>query len=170
MDEIIRKAAGGDQESLARLVRLHYEAVCRFCMRRLGPDLGQDAAQETFVLMQKRLPSYRGEARFSTWLLGIAHNQVRATARKRRREALPLEDWFPAPGPNPEEQGSDRAALHSALSALTSEHREVVLMHEVEGLTYAEIAGIIGVPEGTVKSRLHHAFARLRTAMNGGSK
>jgi RNA polymerase sigma-70 factor (ECF subfamily) len=71
------------------------------------------------------------------------------------------------PTANPEGAIVDRQALKDALSTLSEDHREVVLLHEVEGLTYQEAAEVLGVPEGTVKSRLHHAFLNLRRALLG---
>lgn len=164
MDETIRKAAKGDREALGELVREHYARVFRFCSYRLGDELGQDAAQETFVSMQRTLKRFQGRSSFSTWLLGIAHNQCRTLARKRRLDPCPLEAWHD-PTVEAGEGVVDREALKQALAQLTQEHREVVLMHEVDGLRYAEIAELLGVPEGTVKSRLHHAFLNLRRTM-----
>lgn len=166
MDPLIERAREGDPGAMATLVREHYPAVYRFCTRRLGPDLGQDAAQETFVTMQKSLKSFRGTSSISTWLLGIAHNHARNLARKRRIEPAPIDAWMEAPAPNQGEDGLiQREQLRAAISALTEDHRQVVLMHEVEGLRYTEIAEVLGIPEGTVKSRLHHAFRALRLSL-----
>ncbi|MCW5937933.1 MAG: RNA polymerase sigma factor [Fimbriimonadaceae bacterium] len=161
MDGRIEQAKRGDADALAFLIREHYARVYRFCARRLGDDLAQDAAQETFVTMQRGLRRFKGDSDFGTWLLGIARNHCRNLARKRGRDPLPLEPWFEAPtqdGAGPVE----REALRQALASLSEDHREVVLLHEVEGLRYAEIAALLQVPEGTVKSRLHHAFLCLR--------
>jgi RNA polymerase sigma-70 factor (ECF subfamily) len=168
MDETISKARGGDREAMAALVREHYAAVYRFCVRRLGPDLGQDAAQETFVTMQKSLKKWEERSSLQTWLLGIAHNHCRKLSAKRRLEPLPLDHWFEAPKDGPENEVADRDALRYAIGKLSSDHREVVLLHEIEGLRYAEIAGLLGIPEGTVKSRLHHAFRQMRDCLAGG--
>lgn len=168
MDETTSRARTGDREAMAALVREHYAVVYRFCVRRLGPDFGQDAAQETFLTMQKSLRKWEERSSLQTWLLGIAHNHCRKISTKRRQDPLPLENWFDAPKDGPEQQVTDREALRSALSRLSQDHREVVLLHEIEGLRYAEIAGLLGIPEGTVKSRLHHAFRHLRDCLGGG--
>ena len=154
---------------MSRLVQDHYGRVFRFCARRVGDELGQDATQETFVTMQKTLSRYRADSRFETWLLGIAHHTCLGLARKARRDPLPLEDWFNPVSPD-QSNVIERESLRQALATLSQEHREVVVMHEVEGLRYAEIAEILGVAEGTVKSRLHHAFLNLRQALCGGQK
>ncbi len=164
MDDLIEKGASGDRDALSELVRQNYPVVFRFCVRRLGPELGQDAAQETFVTMQKSLKGYRGQGSFSTWLLGIAHNHVRNLSRRRNAEPLPLSEWLDD-GPSPEPDLIQRDLLRKALSRLSEDHRQAVMMHEIEGLTYQEIASILQVPEGTVKSRLHHAFRSMRAAL-----
>ena len=80
-----------------------------------------------------------------------------------RTEAM---DWLEElAGDNPENSIINRHALRNALRSLSEEHREVVLLHEVDGLTYDEAAAVLGVPSGTVKSRLHHAFLALRKSM-----
>jgi len=168
MDGRIEEARRGDRDALGSLVREHYARVYRFCARRIGDDLGQDAAQETFVTMQRSLKRYQERSSFETWLLGIAHNHCRNLARKRRLDPLPLDAWFEGTT-GPDTSAIDREVLRCAISRLSEEHREVVLLHEVEGLRYAEIGEVLGVPEGTVKSRLHHAFLNLRKQLSGGA-
>lgn len=162
----IQSAARGDREAAGALVREHYADVYRFCARRLGPDWAADAAQETFVTMTRSLRKFEGRSDFRTWLFGIAHRQCLAMARRLRRDPAPLEAWADAAapsGPCPIEAES----LRTALAGLSREHREAVLLHEVDGLTYDEIAAVLGVPAGTVKSRLHYAFAALRRTLEG---
>lgn len=169
MDDLLHRAQRGDSMALAELVRTHYASVFRFCVRRIGAEAAQDAAQETFVTMQKRLRSFGGKSRFEVWLLGIAHNQCRSLARSSRKDPAPLEDWMAATA-SPENEIVNREALADALRSLSQDHRDVVILHEIEGLRYAEIAEIVGAPEGTVKSRLHHAFQKLRQAMEVPSR
>jgi RNA polymerase sigma-70 factor (ECF subfamily) len=157
---------------LESIVRHHYDDVWRFCARRLGPDLASDAAQETFVTAQKRLKDFEGRSELRTWLFGIALNHCRNLARKRKPE-VPV-DWL-TESAEPMHDGVDRSvvdreALRCALSNLSAEHREVVLLHEIDGLTYQEAADLLGIPVGTVKSRLHHAFLNLRAALRGAEE
>ena len=159
-DERVVRANEGCREAIGELVREHYGRVFRFCARRVGEDLAADAAQETFVTMQSTISRYQGRSEFSTWLLGIANNHCRNLVRKKRPE-VPLEDWFEGTESH-EAAVVERQTLSEALKKLSEEHREVVLLHEVDGLKYCEIAQMIGVPEGTVKSRLFHAFRQLR--------
>jgi RNA polymerase sigma-70 factor, ECF subfamily len=167
MDLDLAAAKKGDSEQMALIVRDHYAQVYRFCARRVGPELGKDAAQETFITAQRKLKRFNGDSSLSTWLLGIAHNHCRNLSRKNGREVHWLGDQQMEAIAATERESTliDREALRSALQKLSPEHREVVLLHEVEGLTYDEAAAILGVPAGTVKSRLHHAFLNLRKAL-----
>ncbi|RYG44261.1 RNA polymerase sigma factor [bacterium] len=156
---------------MATLAREHYDAVYRFCARRVGIEWAADTAQDTFLTAQKALPRFRGESSPRTWLLGIAHNECRRIYRQRRVEPPTLEL-------DPERSGDadgertivDREALRGALARLSDDHREVVMLHEVEGLTYEEASSVLGIPVGTVKSRLHHAFLNLRREVFGGAE
>lgn len=166
METTLKRAAMGDRDAMASIVGEHYASVYRFCARRLGPELAQDAAQETFLTAQKSLKRFEERSKLSTWLFGIAHNHCRALARKRKMEIdfEPSFEWGTT-HPDPASQAVDRECLRSALGKLTTEHREVVVLHELEELTYEEIATILTVPIGTVKSRLNAAFQNLRRLM-----
>ena len=137
-------------------------------MSRIGVESAQDAAQDTFLTAQRVLKNFRGDSALRTWLLGIANNECRRLARNRRLQP-PMIELREEPTSLIEsafeESIVDRQALSEALNKLTPEHSEVVLLHEVEGLSYDEAAAVIGVPAGTVKSRLHHAFLNLRKSL-----
>jgi RNA polymerase sigma-70 factor (ECF subfamily) len=165
MDERINRAKRGDRAALGELVTEHYPRVYRFCARRLGDDLAQDAAQETFLTVQRTIKRFEARSAFETWLLGIAHNHCRNLARKKMRDPMSLHEAFEQPVHDHAASVVENEQLRCALDKLSPEHREVVLLHEIEGLTYAEVAQIAGVPEGTVKSRLYHAFRNLREHM-----
>lgn len=155
---------------MAEVVRTHYEDVWRFCARQLGDEMASDAAQETFVTAQQRWRHFEGRSALKTWLFGIALNHCRNLGRKRRREE-PI-DWLEgtASPARPEDEAIDRERLRSALATLSQEHRDVVLLHEIEGFPYHEIGAMLRIPTGTVKSRLHHAFAHLRRALQAGEE
>lgn len=162
MEAHITRASRGDREAFAQIVAEHYASVYRFCARRLGPELGQDAAQETFLAAQKALARFDGSSTLLTFLLGVAHNQCRNLARKNRMEISFDEVWPDRSTEDVERRTIDRHELHRALKSLSLEQREAVVMHEIEGLTYDEIGAVLRVPSGTIKSRLHHAFLALR--------
>lgn len=166
MEGRIDLAKRGDRAALEELVREHYARVYRFCARRIGDDWAADATQETFVTMQRTLKNFKRASTLDTWLLGIAHNHCRNLARKKGKEFQATETWLSQLADRQSHSVIDREALKAAMAQLSDEHREVVLLHEVEELRYADIAEILGVPEGTVKSRLHHAFLNLRRWLN----
>lgn len=148
-------------------VREHYGDVFRFSARRIGEDKAEDATQETFVIAHQTIARYDGAASPRTWLFGIANNVCRNLARRYRRELLVADTVLLERSEEP--QAFDAVMLKQAMARLSEEHREVVVLHEIEGLRYAEIAAILEIPEGTVKSRLHHAFLKLRENLCEGA-
>ena len=147
--------------TIEQLAKEHYDAVFRFCSVRVGYHRAGDAAQETFLTAQKNLSKFRGDSKPLTWLIGIAFNECRRVSRMHSAE-----DYVPEfANSSPEGEIVDRELLRKALLTLTLEHRDVVLLHEIDGFTYEEIAVIVGVPVGTVKSRIFHAFSGLRKAL-----
>jgi RNA polymerase sigma factor (sigma-70 family) len=180
----VERAAAGDEAAFAALVRRHERAVYNLSYRLLGDrEDALDAAQDTFLRCYRALPRFRGEASFRTWLTGIAINVCRsrlAGAERRQRgrtqalvhldpesgDAVPLP--LPDPAPDPERRaraGELRDALARALLELSPEHREVLLLREMSGLEYDEVAAAMGCALGTVKSRIARARAALRQAL-----
>lgn len=147
---------------MADIVRQHYADVFRFCSRTLDAQTAEDAAQETFVTAQRLLRSFRGDSSLKTWLLGIAINICR-NERRKRKPTLPLQEWDQQNDPS--QSLIEAQALRDALAQLDEAHRDTVILHEMEGLTYEECGKALGVPAGTVKSRLHFAFAKLRSLL-----
>lgn len=133
--------------------------VWRFLRGQVGdPHLAEDLTQETFIRAFTKLPTYAFQARFSTWLFTIARNVAVDAMRSGARRTRLLERVPPiVDEPGPEIGNELRVALHS----LPDKHREAVLLVEVVGFTCGEAAHVLGVPEGTVKSRLFHARKRL---------
>jgi RNA polymerase sigma-70 factor, ECF subfamily len=155
----VRAAAAGDLDAFTDLVREHQEAVWRFLWRLTGDrTLAEDLAQETFLKAYDRLGSFRFESRFSTWLYRIARNTAIDAMRSRaRRQDLPgrLIPRGEDPGP---ELGLE---MTTALESLSPKLREALVLGEVAGLTCREAGEVLGVAEGTVKSRMYHARRRL---------
>ena len=169
MEARIEQAARGDRQAMGEIVAEHYPAVYRFCARRVGEELALDAAQETFLTAMRTLSRFNGSSTLLTYLLGIALNHCRNLARKHRM-TIAFDDLWQTAAPSPEQGLLDGEALKAALAALTAEQREIVVMHEIEGLTYDEIASLMCIPAGTVKSRLHYAFVALRMRMMPGGE
>lgn len=180
----VERAIAGDEGAFEELVRRHQRAVYNLAYRHLGSrDDALDAAQDAFLRCYRALPRFRGDATFRTWLVGIAINVCRSRlsgAEQRRRrltqdltqpdaatgERVPLQLADAAPDPEAAAQaGEIRGALARALRALSPEHREVLLLRELSGLEYDEVAAALGCALGTVKSRIARARAALRAAL-----
>ena len=173
VDELARRAAGGDEDAFAQLVGLHEKKVYGLALRMCGnPEDAADAAQEAFLAAWKGLPRFRGEAGFSTWLYRLTANAAIDCLRreKKRRGELSIEGGelplsLPDAGPSPQEAaegGELRAAVNAALARLTDQHRTVLILRELQELSYEEIAGALGLDLGTVKSRISRARKALR--------
>ena len=156
---LIRAAVAGDLGAFEHLVRTYQEPVWRFLRRLLGdPGEAEDVAQETFLRVFRRLPTFTFEAKFSTWVFQIARNAGVDELRSRRRR-IRLASL--APSPPAAGVPEARAEIDAALASLSVELREAILLIEVLGLRYHEVARVLGVPEGTVKSRVFSARSRL---------
>jgi RNA polymerase sigma-70 factor (ECF subfamily) len=167
--ELIARVLAGDRVAGRELYDAHAPRVYRLVFRLTGDtDLAQEFTQETFVRAFAQLGGFRGDAALSTWLyrvaLSVTSNGMRKVKRFRGREA-DLDEAEPI-GVGPRSTEPDlRARLSRAIDALPEIYRTVVTMHDVEGYTHAEIAHALGVPEGTCKTRLSHARAKLREAL-----
>lgn len=168
------RAREGDAGAFAELVRRHQDAVFRFVLRMVGTrDEALDLTQDAFVRAWQALPQWQPEAQFRTWLFRIASNAALDALRRRRVVAFePLDEtWQVAAGePDPEERLALKqrvAALGAGLAKLSAEHREILLLREVESMAYEEIGAVLGLSEGTVKSRLARARAALLEVHGG---
>lgn len=165
MSDLAERAARGEREAMAKIVAEHYAAVYAFCARRLGRDLAEDAAQETFIMATKTIKRYDPNCALRTWLIGIALNVSRNLARKKRREIDLANLWHLEANTPGEDSIVAGEHLRAGLKQLKPDHLEVMVLHELDELTYEECAQVLDIPVGTVKSRLHEAFRQLRAAM-----
>jgi RNA polymerase sigma-70 factor (ECF subfamily) len=160
----------GEARAFEELVIAHQHRVYGVALRMLGDRAeAEDAAQEAFVRAHRALPEFRGESRLSTWLYAIvARLCLSRLDARRRRLAEPdpsVLERLADPAADPAgaaERGEVTAALHQALGELGEERRIVVVLCDLEGLSYEEIARVLEVPVGTVRSRLHRARNDLR--------
>jgi RNA polymerase sigma-70 factor, ECF subfamily len=158
---LIRAAAAGDPAAVEQIVRAHQLPVWRFLRRLLGDDgAAEDVTQETFLRVCRRLPAFAFQAKFSTWVFQIAHNAAVDELRSRERRARLARDVPPSPDAAGD-AGAARVEIDAALASLPDDLREAILLIEVLGLRYAEAATVLGVPSGTVKSRVFAARVRL---------
>lgn len=172
--ELVAAAQSGDRRALDTLLRRHYDRVHAVCRRIAGSSRdADDAAQEAMISIVRGLPRFDGRAQFSTWAYRIATNAALDELRRRkRRPALHVvndEGVHPeAVDPMADRQVTgivDRMAIDAALDQLPEEFRAAVVLRDVADLDYAEIAEALGVPVGTVKSRIARGRAQLTATL-----
>jgi RNA polymerase sigma-70 factor (ECF subfamily) len=171
--DLIVRAQGGDRDA--------YEALARASAARLyltasrivrDTDRADDAVQQTLVAIWRELPSLRDADRFEAWTYRLVVRFCLLESRRARRTGvreIQLDEATPARA-DAYADSDLRDQLDRALAELTADHRAVVVLHHYAGLPLAEIADILGVPYGTVGSRLHHATRALRAAIAAGDR
>ena len=178
----VQAARGGDAEAFSHLVGRHERSVWSLVLRLIGDRAAaEEVVQDVFLAAWRGLSTFRGEARFDTWLRRIALNKAR-NARTRfvrragdRHDAL--EDAPPealaTPGVSPEGAVArrwDARRVEAALATLEDEHREILLLRDMQDLDYETIGDLLELPPGTVRSRLHRARVALARALTLGPK
>lgn len=177
---LVRLCKAGETEAFGVLVRRHQERLYPTIHRVLGsPEDAEDALQDAFVRAFQKLGTFHGESSFYTWLYRIAVNVALESCRRRkvRRGFLKTLAGRAGTGDEPRAAEADptfaverdeRArAVEAALERLSPEHRAIVALKDFDGRRYEEIAEILGVPVGTVRSRLHRARHELRDQLKG---
>ena len=167
--EIVERARRGDQEAFAAVIQ-HYDPGLRALAYRLlgDPHRMDDALQEAYLKAFRALPRFRGDSNLGTWLYRIAYNAcLDELGRSRRVVHLPLDEHREQPGvsSDPGDVAARRRDLAAALAALPLEERAAVLLVDAQGFDYREAARVLGVPEGTIGSRLSRARATLRRTL-----
>jgi RNA polymerase sigma-70 factor (ECF subfamily) len=173
--ELVARWQRGDASAFEALVRRHERRVFRLLLRMLGTrEEAEDAAQEAFLSLHRHGHRFRGEARFSTFIYRVAANAAlnrrRSLGRARAREKeLALRQAagtdLPASPRDPEGSASGaqlQARIQEALLELPGDLRMAIVLYDIEGQSYKEISQALGIPEGTVKSRIHRARNALR--------
>jgi RNA polymerase sigma-70 factor, ECF subfamily len=174
--EILRRAKAGDSRAFSLLVERYQRRVVGVAQAVVhNPDDAVELAQETFVRAYENLGKFESRSSFSTWLYRIAANLAIDFRRREGRhmvlrgeEAENELDRLPSSQGNSFQEtarGELNKRIHDALGELTTEHRAVILLREVEGLSYDEISEVLQCPRGTVMSRLHYARNRLKTIL-----
>jgi RNA polymerase sigma-70 factor, ECF subfamily len=174
--QLIRQARHGDPEAFAALVTLHERFVYNLALRTLGnPEDAADASQEAFVRAWQALPEFRAQSQFRTWLYRIVLNLcLNRVPRLRRQlnelthaELAEVPETLPAADPVARtEQREQRACLHREIDRLPEQYRLLIALRYQDDLSYEEIASLVGLPVGTVKTGLFRAKARLREALS----
>ena len=168
----VHKAQKGDQAAFAWLVESYQGPVYRLALRMgLRPEDAEEAAQNAFLAAWRGLPSFRGEAKFSTWLYRLASNAAVDILRREKKyenqwdiEDLQRPDAAPSPQEQVERQDTQQA-VRAAMAALPAEFRQVLVLRYLQEMSYQEIAQALALPEGTVKSRINRAKGQLKALL-----
>lgn len=184
-EQLIRRAQQGDNGAFEALLLLHQKKVYNLCLRMsANPDDALDLSQEAFLRAWRSLGQYQFEANFSTWLFRLTSNIcIDFLRRKKRRQETSLTESYddsdegaelsvPDAQPGPEQQAmtnETKIELARAMEQLSPEHREILQLRVIEDLQYEQIADILGVRVGTVKSRLARARLALRKILKAGN-
>jgi len=169
---LVASAQAGDRAALEALLRRHHDRIHALCRRLTGdPTDALDATQEALIAIVRGLPRFDGRAAFSTWSYRVATNAcVDELRRRRRRPTEPLGDRdldADVGAPNLGDRAADRLDIDAALLSLPVEFRAAVVLRDVCGLDYAEIADVLDVPPGTVRSRIARGRAGIARELAG---
>jgi len=175
---LLERVVGGDHDAFATLMRRHQDRVFSVCLRMMGSrHAALDATQETFLTVFRKAHQYRGVAAVGTWIYRIAINTCYDLLRKeRRRPAEPIPDYLDPADPMAEDGFTSvelAPAIREALGRLSPEFRAVVVLSDVEGHALPDLAQMLDLPIGTVKSRLFRARKQLAGQLGnllGGSE
>lgn len=172
---LIRRLQQGDRRAFEELLDTYETRVYRLALRYVGsvPD-AEDVTQEIFLGIHRNIGGFRGASSLSTWIYRVVVNHCLEFRRKRRLDSVPYEegtdlpstDWHDDPVQVATKQELS-TQVEKALAKLSPLHRDVIVLHEMQGLTYQECAEALSIPIGTVKSRLSNAFVRLREQLGG---
>ncbi len=176
--DLVDRFQHGDRRAFDEIVRRYQDRVYTLCRRWLDDAQGaEETAQDVFIALYRSLPGFRGESQLSTWVFKVTLNHCKNHRLYRNRRAYRKHE---AIGPRPDDEGPEHqiadevartdASVHRleaeslvshALAQLDEEHRQILLLRDVEDLPYEEIGDILDLPRGTVKSRIHRARAEL---------
>jgi len=169
VNELERRAQQGDRSAFEQLYRLHAGRVYALCLRLAGDAVeARRLAQDAFVRAWERLPGFRGDSAFSSWLHRLTVNVVladRRAASRRQRRVVIDGDAVDAAGP-PDAWSPERLDLERAIAALPPGARAVFVLFDIEGYGHEEIAAMTGIAPGTSKAQLHRARRLLREALS----
>jgi RNA polymerase sigma-70 factor (ECF subfamily) len=167
-EDLVRRYVGGDRPAFETLMDRHQRRVYNIAYRMLGrSDDAADATQETFLICLQKLTGFRGASAFTTWLHRVTVNVCHDALRKRAREGPATEEAEPPPAPDPADASAAAVDVQRALLQVPEDFRTVLVLHDVQGIPYEDIAEALGAPVGTVKSRLHRGRVALARALRG---
>jgi RNA polymerase sigma-70 factor (ECF subfamily) len=162
--QLATAAARGDRRALERLLERHADRVHAICRRVLAnPDDALDATQEALLAIARRIGTFDGRSQFTTWMYRVASNAAIDEVRRRGRRPQPTEHSLdrPAAGPPLDDRVADQLDVDAALASIPADYRVAVALRDLAGFDYAEIALILDIPPGTVRSRIARGRAAL---------
>lgn len=167
--ELVRRYLAGDRSAFSTLMERHERRVYNLAYRMLGrAEDAADASQETWLICLRKLGGFRGSSAFTTWLHRVAVNVCLDALRKRAREGPASDDDLePPPAPDSAEASTTAVDVQRALLQVPEEFRAALILHDVQGVPYEEIAESLGAPIGTVKSRIHRGRVALARLLRG---
>jgi RNA polymerase sigma-70 factor, ECF subfamily len=173
--ELVERAAKGDQEAFASLVQASSGRLYAVAYRILrDPYLAEDALQQTLITIWNELPRLRDPDRFEAWSYRVIVRASTAEAKRGKRAAATLrllpDDADAAPGPDEVGAVAERDRIDRGFKRLTADQRAVLVLHHYLGLTPVDMADVLGIPVGTVGSRLHYATRALRSALEADDR
>lgn len=169
-DDLVRRAQQGERAATDELLRRHYDRIYAVCRRIAGNEAdAMDATQEALMSIVRGLPRFDAKARFSTWAYRVATNACLDELRRRRRRPEPTEmvEDVGNPGPGFDEALAMRDELDHALAEIPEQFRAPLVLRDLAGLDYAEIADTLQLAPGTVRSRIARGRSALARQMTG---
>jgi RNA polymerase sigma-70 factor (ECF subfamily) len=182
-ESLVSRAQSGDRAALRQLIERHQRRIYQLALSIVKDhEEALDVVQDTFVKVHQHLPTFKGDAAFFTWTYRIAYNlSIDALRKSGRGEKVEVEestltdegshyDPYGATSASPQKaalRGELSAQLQRALATLSENHRAILVLREVDGLSYEELSEALNIPKGTVMSRLFHARQKMQEAMKG---
>lgn len=182
-ESLVARAQSGDRAALRQLIERHQRRVYQLALSIVKDhEEAMDVVQDTFVKVHQHLPTFKGDAAFYTWIYRITYNlSIDAIRKSGRGEKVEVEETtltdegtqyepYSTSSANPQKaalRGELSAQLQKALSLLGENHRSILVLREVDGLSYEELAEVLKIPKGTVMSRLFHARQKMQEALRG---
>jgi len=177
-NQLIQLVREGDLSAWGELIRIHQDRLYNSIVRVVGhPDRARDVVQDTFIQAIENISRFDGKSQFFTWLYRIAFNRAMSMYRKHKSEVsleVARENAGDETMADSQDQPEDRVLqselveeVHQALEQLSAEHRAVIVLREIEGCEYEQIAEILEVSLGTIRSRLHRARSEMRRLLRG---
>ncbi|HET6574776.1 MAG TPA: sigma-70 family RNA polymerase sigma factor [Fimbriiglobus sp.] len=159
---LLLRCQTGDGSAFAELVARYQARLGGYLRRLLGEAAATDALQDVWLAVWRGLPGLRDPAAFPAWAFRVARDRAFRELRRQGVPTVPADESIPEAAADDDFTAEDAAEVRAALARLPVDHRDVLLLRFIEGLSYDEIAAVVGKPVGTVRSRIHYAKEAMR--------